>query len=311
MARKKIETIINEKIKPYSLNEKGLADIAVLKKQYSYDLLIECINIGVSTYFRYDENGTPTKDSVSGFLNKLGGIAHNKSLSPIDQEISHILSIGKNSFSYWSKDRASQLLHEYANELLQNWTKDAVLSDLRGDTIRMLKSSKNWSQWINNMEGWIKDVKSWKEKDTITIEQNETIIPNDMFNCISTNFQSLYKQINASYENNLYDCTAVLMRRLLESLLVLSYQNAGIESEIMDKNNSYHISLDGIIKNAMQNNVLALSANTKKDLSLFKDLGNYSAHKIWYNCTQQDIKPHIMEYRVIIEELLYKSGIKK
>ena len=311
MARKKIETIINEKIKPYSLNEKGLADVEVLKKQYSYEFLVECINIGVSTYFRYDEKGKPTRNSVSDFLNKLGGIAHNKSLSPIDQEISHLLSIGKNSFSYWNKDRATQLMHEYVNELLQNWTKDAVLSDLRGDTVRMLRNSKNWSQWVNNMEGWIKDVRSWKEKDTVTIEQHETILPNNMFNCLSTNFQSLYKQINASYENNLYDCTAVLMRRLLESLLVLSYQNAGIEYEIMDNNNAFHLSLDGIIKNAKQNSILALSANTKKDLLLFKDLGNYSAHKIWYNCTQQDIKPHILKYRVIIEELLYKSGIKK
>lgn len=89
-----------------------------------------------------------------------------------------------------------------------------------------------------------------------------------------------------------------------------SFQKAGIESEIMDKNCCFHISLDGIIKNAAQNSVLALSSNTKKDLSLFKDLGNYSAHKIWYNCTQQDIKPHILKYRVIIEELLYKTGMK-
>ena len=101
------------------------------------------------------------------------------------------------------------------------------------------------------------------------------------------------------------------MRRLLESLLVLSYQNAGLESEIMDKFGKHHISLDGIIKNAEQNTALGLSANTKKDMTLFKDLGNYSAHKIWYNCTQQDIKPHVLKYRVIIEELMYKSGLKK
>lgn len=125
---------------------------------------------------------------------------------------------------------------------------------------------------------------------------------------MKSNVKSLCKQINASYENNLYDCTAVVMRRLLESLLVLCYQNANIESEIMDKNGFYHISLDKM--NAEQNKTLALSANTRKEMALFKDLGNYSAHKIWYNCTQQDIKPHIFKYRVIIEELMYKAGIK-
>ncbi|MBR4583571.1 MAG: hypothetical protein IKO34_07150, partial [Bacteroidales bacterium] len=92
--------------------------------------------------------------------------------------------------------------------------------------------------------------------------------------------------------------------------LVLSYQKAGIESEIIDPKGNFHISLDRMIKNATQNITLALSANTKKDMPLFKDLGNYSAHKIWYNCTQQDIKPHILKYRVVIEELLYKAGMK-
>ena len=131
-----------------------------------------------------------------------------------------------------------------------------------------------------------------------------------LFSTLPHNVQSLCEQINASYENHLYDCAAVVMRRLLESLLVLAFQNANIEAEIMDKSGSHHIALDGIIKKAEQNAVLALSSNTKKDMVLFKDLGNYSAHKIWYNCTQGDLKPHILKYRAIIEELLYKSGMR-
>ena len=45
-------------------------------------------------------------------------------------------------------------------------------------------------------------------------------------------------------------------------------------------------------------------------MPLFKDIGNFSAHKIWYNSTKQDIEPHILKYRVIIEELMYKAGVK-
>ena len=310
MARKKIMTIIKAKILPYTFTKVGEANIARLEKQYPYDLIVECIDIGIASYFEYDKNGVLTKDSVGFFLNKLGGILHNKSQSPIDQEISRLLNVGKNKFSYWDKDRAAQILHDYANELLQHWKENAVLYDLKGEATRLLNNSRNWSQWTNNMEGWISDIKKWSEKDSVAIEQHETILPNALYDGLSANFQSICKQINASYENNLYDCTAVLMRRLLESLLVLSYQKAGIESEIMDKNCNFHISLDGMIKNATQNSTLALSANTKKDMTLFKDLGNYSAHKIWYNCTQQDIKPHILKYRVVIEELLYKAGMK-
>lgn len=55
-----------------------------------------------------------------------------------------------------------------------------------------------------------------------------------IYDNVHTNIQRICKQINASYENNLFDCAAVLMRRLLESLLVLSYQKNDIEADIMD-----------------------------------------------------------------------------
>lgn len=183
-----------------------------------------------------------------------------------------------------------------------------VLSDLRGESVRMMNNSSSWTQWSHTLEGWTQDVKHWGDEDTVTVEQLGTVLPDALFSSLPANVQSLCKQINASYEKNLFDCTAVIMRRLLESLLVLSYQRAGIEADIM--NGNYHVTLDKIIKNAEQNTTLALSSNTKKDMALFKDLGNYSAHKIWYNCTQGDIPPHILKYRAIIEELMYKAGLK-
>ena len=309
MGRKKIETIIKEKISPFSLNECGMADISRIARLYPYELLLECIDIGVSSYFEYDEYGNLTKESVQIFLNKLGGIAYNKSRSPIDKEIYHLKNIGKQKFLYWNQKRADDLLNEYVQSLYcYGWNESMILSDLRGESLRMMNASFTWEQWNHTLDRWIQDVKRWSLEDTLTVEQLGTVLPEDLFQSLPGNIQSLCKQINASYENNLFDCTAVIMRRLFESLLVLSYQKAGIESEIM--NGYHHLTLDKIIKNAEQNKILALSSNTKKDMALFKDLGNYSAHKIWYNCTQGDIKPHILRYRVIVEELMYKAGLK-
>ena len=309
MPKKKIETIINEKIYPFVLNEKGLADVSQLVRTYPYDLLLECIDIGVSTYFRYDDNGNVTRESVQTFTSKLGGIAYNKSRTPIDQEIYHLKNKGKLKFSYWDSVRADALLHDYVNALYNaGYSEPMILADLCNESVRMMNSARNWSEWSNNMESWIGDVRSWDKNDATTVEQLGSVLPDALFDSLPTNVQSLCKQINASYENNLFDCTAVIMRRLLEGLLVLSYQKAGIESEIL--NGNYHVTLDKMIKISEQNTTLALSGNTRKDMALFKDLGNYSAHKIWYNCTQGDIKPHILKYRAIIEELIYKAGLK-
>ena len=300
---------IEERTYPYTFRMNGRARLSELFRKYPEALLLECVDIGIKSYFKYDEDGNLTQDSVGEFLNKLGGIAFNKAKSPVEQEINRLKNKGSRQFSYWDLQRADDLLCEYVQALrLYGWNESMILCDLKGDSVRMMNRSSSWSNWRETMEQWIYDIKHWDDEDTVTVEQFGTILPDALFASLSANVQSLCKQINASYENNLFDCTAVIMRRLLESLLVLSYQKAGVEAEIM--NGNYHLTLDKIIKNAEQNTTLALSSNTKKDMSLFKDLGNYSAHKIWYNCTQGDIKPHILKYRAIIEELMYKAGLK-
>ena len=300
---------IENRTYPYTLRENGKAHLSQLFRNYPEELLMECIDIGIESYFRYDDNGNLTRDSVSEFLNKLGGIAFNKSKSPVDQEIDRLKNKGNYQFSYWNSQTADDLLREYVQALYSDgWSESEVLNDLREESVRMMNRSKNWTDWSQTIEMWIYQIKHWKDNDNVTVNQNGSVLPNELFNTLPSNVQSLCKQINASYENNLYDCTAVIMRRLLESLLVLSYQRAGIEADIM--NGNYHVTLDKMIRNAEQNRALALSSNTKKEMALFKDLGNYSAHKIWYNCTQGDIKPHILKYRAIIEELLYKAGLK-
>lgn len=308
MGRKKIETIIAEKIHPFSLNERGKSDLSQLISKYPYDLLKECIDIGVATYFRYDEGGVVTQDSINTFLNKLGGIAYNRSRSPIEQEVNHIRNKCKRSYPYWNDATAGDILVRYINALRKaGCTDNQIVRDLQTEVNRISTSSRNWTQWSSIMENWIDDISHWN--DDIEIEQEESILPSAIFEELSPNIQSLCKQINASYEHNLYDCTAVIMRRLLEGLLVLSYQYNNIEDHIIDKN-GYHYMLDKIIKNAEQNSILSLSANTKKDMALFKELGNYSAHKIWFNSTKKDIEPHILKYRAIVEELIYKAGLK-
>lgn len=119
----------------------------------------------------------------------------------------------------------------------------------------------------------------------------------------------LAKQVNACYENNLFDGCAVLMRRLVEILLILSYQKLGIGSAIKDANGNYKM-LEGIVADAKNNATLNLSRNGKTSLDTFRELGNFSAHKIEYTCRREYIAPHIQGFRALVTELLHKSGIR-
>ncbi|MBP5590835.1 DUF4145 domain-containing protein [bacterium] len=313
MRKKRIETIVKELIHPFLPNDREKLKLKCLVRKYGYELVVDSAYAGAEQYLVHDKQGQLNEKVVRNFFNQLGGIVYNKSLPPIEQEIRHINSVGKSTFPEdWDSRKGKILLHNYVTALKysRDWQEKTILDDLRGDTLRYTRGSKNWSNWSEMMQAWI-DYLYNSKKDSSTIEQSGTILPEGLFVKLPSNFCSICKQINASYENNLYDCTAVMMRRLLEDLLVLSYQNAEIENEIMANDGKYHVSLDSMIKNAVTNSKLALSCNTKNDMRHFKDLGNYSAHKIWYNCTKEDLEPHIHKYRVVIEELFYKSGIKK
>ncbi|MBV9505011.1 MAG: hypothetical protein JO323_08415 [Acidobacteriia bacterium] len=122
---------------------------------------------------------------------------------------------------------------------------------------------------------------------------------------------SLAKQINSSYEHNIFDGCAVLMRRLEEVLLILSYEHVGIEAEIKDAKSGNYLMLEGVVKNAQGNAKLNLSRNGREWIDTFRALGNYSAHKITYQCRREYIREKIDAYRALVEELLHKSGILK
>ena len=93
---------------------------------------------------QYDNNGNAIRDSVEIFIDKLGGIAYNKSLNPIEQEIVYLKNKGRNKFNYWDQSKADGLLHDYVDALLRaGWTEEAVLADLRGELSKLINSSPN------------------------------------------------------------------------------------------------------------------------------------------------------------------------
>lgn len=99
------------------------------------------------------------------------------------------------------------------------------------------------------------------------------------------------------------------MRRLLEVMLILTYEELRVEAEIQDSAGQYK-QLNEIINNAIANKTLALSRNTKDSLHTFRKLGNFSAHKVYYNANRKSIESVILDYKATIEELLYKSNLR-
>ena len=94
----------------------------------------------------------------------------------------------------------------------------------------------------------------------------------------------------------------------IETVLILAYENLQIANEIKDSAGNYYM-LESITGNAKNNSTLNLSREPKKSLDKIRDIGNYSAHNIYYNATKKDIDDISTLYRLVMEELYYKAGL--
>lgn len=146
----------------------------------------------------------------------------------------------------------------------------------------------------------------WKDIDTITSDSE--LIDENKFGGKRQYLTQLIRQINHSYAHNCYDAAAVLMRRLFEVLLVLSYQNMGIDNEIKNSSGKGYVILESIVSNAKNNQTLKLS-RIKNEFDSFRKVGNFSAHNITYTAGKKDIDDIKLNYRVMLEELYNKAGL--
>lgn len=142
------------------------------------------------------------------------------------------------------------------------------------------------------------------------VTDHGTILPLILYENTRGYISSLAKQINVSYENNAFDGCAVLMRRLEEVLLIMSYEKLGIQAAIKDPATDTYLMLERIVTNAAGNATLNLSRNARTDIDTFRELGNYSAHKITYLCRREYISEKIDKYRALVDELLHKAGLR-
>lgn len=144
--------------------------------------------------------------------------------------------------------------------------------------------------------------------DTVTIESHDELIEEAKF-CGKRPFLTrLIQQINSTYGSNCYDACAVLMRRLFEVLLILAYQNKGIEADITNPDGS-HKMLEGIVKDAVQNKTLGVPKRISRNFDVFREVGNFSAHSITYTAGKLDIDKIARDYRVMMEDLYNRASL--
>ncbi len=135
----------------------------------------------------------------------------------------------------------------------------------------------------------------------------DAVIPTDLFENAKGYIKKVVLQLNASYLYSLFDCCAVMCRRLLESLIIETYEALNKADEIKNHDGHYMM-YSGLLNYIENDNKINLGRNTVKGLKNFKRLGDLSAHNRRFNARKNDIDQIKIDLRISCEELLHLAN---
>lgn len=116
-------------------------------------------------------------------------------------------------------------------------------------------------------------------------------------------------QINGCYEKGWFDSCAVMIRRLLETLIIECFEKYQIANKIKNAQGDFYF-LSDLITITLSETSWNLSRNTKKSFPKLKDIGDKSAHSRRFNAQLSDVKDLISDIRLVVQELIYLSQLK-
>jgi hypothetical protein len=116
-------------------------------------------------------------------------------------------------------------------------------------------------------------------------------------------------QINTTYADACYDSCAVMLRRLIETLIIEAYEGHGIATQIQNANGDF-LHLAELVSRTLGDTTWNLGRIAKAALPKLKDVGDRSAHDRRFNAHRSDIDKLIPDIRIVVQELTRLAGLK-
>lgn len=148
--------------------------------------------------------------------------------------------------------------------------------------------------------------------DSLTVNpipETEQVLPMAVVHQTRGYIEKIVLQANGCYEHQWYDACAVMIRRLIETLIIELYEARGKTADIKDRDNNFYM-LSVLVDKVITDNSWNLGRETKSTLPLLKSLGDRSAHNRHYLAKKADIDKVLQGLRVVVDDLLHLSGLK-
>jgi hypothetical protein len=150
----------------------------------------------------------------------------------------------------------------------------------------------------------------WRPPSEVTRSRKEAVVPSVLFKKANRNYLLMVvHQINTTYETSCFDSCAVMLRRLVESLIIEAFEAKNIDHEIKGQD-QYFLPLSQLIDKALAQTSWNLSRETQRTLKKLKASGDTSAHNRRYVSTVHDIDELIHGVRVLVQDFLALANLR-
>jgi len=118
--------------------------------------------------------------------------------------------------------------------------------------------------------------------------------------------EEVCRELNGTFNHAYYNASAVMLRRLLETLILEAYEHLGRDAEIKDGGGNY-LMLSDLAERACGENGhrgLNLGRDSKKALKDVRSVGNWSAHARRFLAHSGDLAKFQAGVRLVVQELI-------
>jgi len=139
-----------------------------------------------------------------------------------------------------------------------------------------------------------------------TMDHASGYLPEPIWKNTRGYIEAVCRQLNGCFHNAYYDAAAVMLRRLLETLIIEAYEHVGRETEIRDGGSNY-LMLAELAERACGENGYAglnLGRDSKKALKEARSVGNWSAHARRFLAHSGDLTKFQGGMRLLVQELI-------
>lgn len=116
--------------------------------------------------------------------------------------------------------------------------------------------------------------------------------------------RTISHQAAACYDQGLYDACSVMTRKLLEILIIESFERHNISNKIKNNSNDFFF-LSDLVELFTIETAWNVGRNAKNSLINLKKLGDQSAHNRRFITRKNDIEKLKEDLRIILEELIH------